>query len=221
MDLTPGRQRLVFVVIVIALVGLTSYLIENRHSGGTPAAGSSPSASTPQSSVSTSAGTQANGAPSSSVPAATPVPTASGAEIYQWLPFTAADLSGAAQTTLTFAKDYSTWSYTESATNYAAKMAGLVTSQELATLTSGYSTSGVAGPRVADKQVSTGSGTIDSIRSFGTNPVSITFVVTINQQVTSTQPATTAPPQQYAVTVVSSGGTWQVNDLELSQLGNT
>lgn len=219
MDLTPGRQRLVFVVIVIALVGLTSYLIENRHSGGTPAAGPSPS--TPQSSVSTSAGTQANGAPPSSVPAATPASTASGAEIYQWLPFTAADLSGAAQTTLTFAKDYSTWSYTESATDYAAKMAGLVTSQELATLTSGYSTAGVAGPRVTDKQVSTGSGTIDSIRSFGTNPVSITFVVTINQQVTSTQPATTAPPQQYAVTVVSSGSVWQVNDLELSQLGNT
>jgi len=219
MDLTPGRQRLVFVVIVIALVGLTSYLIENRHSGGTPAAGPSPS--TPQSSVSTSAGTQANGAPPSSVPAATPASTASGAEIYQWLPFTAADLSGAAQTTLTFAKDYSTWSYTESTTEYAAKMAGLVTSQELATLTSGYSTAGVAGPRVTDKQVSTGTGTIDSIRSFGTNPVSITFVVTINQQVTSTQPATTAPPQQYAVTVVSSGGTWQVNDLELSQLGNT
>jgi hypothetical protein len=219
MDLTPGRQRLVFVVIVIALVGLTSYLIENRHSGGTPAAGPSPS--TPQSSVSTSAGTQADGTPPSSVPAATPASTASGAEIYQWLPFTAADLSGAAQTTLTFAKDYSTWSYTESATDYAAKMAGLVTSQELATLTSGYSTAGVAGPRVTDKQVSTGTGTIDSIRSFGTNPVSITFVVTINQQVTSTQPATTAPPQQYAVTVVSSGGTWQVNDLELSQLGNT
>ena len=147
--------------------------------------------------------------------------TAGGAEIYQWLPFTAADLSGAAQTTVTFAKDYSTWSYTESTTEYAAKMAGLVTSQELATLTSGYSTAGVAGPRVTDKQVSTGTGTIDSIRSFGTNPVSITFVVTINQQVTSTQPATTAPPQQYAVTVVSSGGTWQVNDLELSQLGNT
>jgi hypothetical protein len=171
--------------------------------------------------VSTSAGTQANGAPSSSVPAATPVPTASGAEIYQWLPFTAADLSAASQTTLAFVKDYSTWSYTESVADYAAKLSPLVTTLELGTLKSGYSTAGVAGPRVADKQVSTGSGTIDSIRSFGTSPVSITFVVTINQQVTSTQPATTAPPQQYAVTVVSSGGAWQVNDLELSQLGNT
>ncbi len=221
MDLTPGRQRLVFVVIVIALVGLTSYLIESRHSGAAPAAAPSPSASTPQPSVSTPAGTQASGVPPSSVPAVTPVPTASGAEIYQWLPFTAADLSAAAQTTLTFAKDYSTWSYTESVTDYAAKLSPLVTTQELATLKSGYSTAGVAGPRLQDKQVSTGSGTIDSIRSFGAAPVSITFVVTLNQQVTSTQPATTAPPQQYAVTVVSSGGAWQVSDLELSQLGNT
>ena len=216
MDLTPGRQRLVFVVIVIALVGLTSYLIENRHSGGTPAAAPSPStsASTPS-----APGTQAS-VPPASVPAVTPAATASGAEIYQWLPFSAADLSAAAQTTLTFAKDYSTWSYTESATAYAAKLSPLVTPHELAILTSGYSTAGVAGPRVQDKQVSTGSGTIDSISSFGAGPV-ITFVITVTQQVTSTQPATTPPPQQYAVTVVSSGGTWQVNDLEQPLVGNT
>jgi hypothetical protein len=217
MDLTPGRQRLVFVVIVIALVGLTSYLIENRHSGAAPAAAPSPStsASTPS-----PAGTQASGVPPASVPAVTPAATAGGAEIYQWLPFTAADLSAAAQATLTFAKDYSTWSYTESATAYAAKLSPLVTPHELPILTSGYSTAGVAGPRVQDKQVSTGSGTIDSISSFGAGPV-ITFVVTITQQVTSTQPATTPPPQQYAVTVVSSAGTWQVNDLELPAVGNT
>jgi hypothetical protein len=214
MDLTPGRQRLVFVVIVIALVGLTSYLIESRHSGAAPAAAPSPSASTPS-----PAGTQGSGVPPSSVPAVTPVPTAGGAEIYQWLPFTAADLSAAAQTTLTFAKDYSTWSYRESVTDYAAKLSPLVTTQELATLKSGYSTAGVAGPRVQDKQVSTGSGTIDSIRSFGAGPTSITFLVTVNQQVTSTRPATAAS-QQYAVTVVSSGGGWQVTDLELAGLGN-
>ncbi|MGH3211200.1 MAG: hypothetical protein ACRDNO_25920 [Trebonia sp.] len=217
MDLTPGRQRLVFVVIVVALVGLTSFLIEHRHSGGTPAAAPTPStsASTPS-----PAGTQGSSVPPASVPAVTPAATAGGAEIYQWLPFTAADLSAAAQTTLTFAKDYSTWSYTESATDYAAKLGPLVSPHELALLESGYSTAGVAGPRVQDKQVSTGSGTIDSISSFGAGPV-ITFVVTVNQQVTSTQPATTPPPQQYAVTVVSSGGTWQVNDLEQPGIGNT
>jgi hypothetical protein len=221
MELTPGQQRLVFVVVVLALAGLGIYLLQGRGSGGgTPAAAPSTprSATTPQPSASAPS---AASVPASSVPAVTPAPTAGDAQIYQWLPFTAADLAAAAQTTTTFAKDYSTWSYTESVTDYAAKLSPLVTTQELATLKSGYSTAGVAGPRVADKQVSTGSGTIDSIRSFGAGPVSITFVVTVNQQVTSTQPATTAPPQQYAVTVVSSGGAWQVSDLELSQLGNT
>jgi hypothetical protein len=219
MDLTPGRQRLIFVVVAVVLVGFGIFLIKSRHSGGSSAA-TSPTASTPPSSASAggSAGSQTSGPPSS-VPAATPASTAGGAEIYQWLPFTAADLSAASQTTLTFAKDYSTWSYTESAANYAATMSTLVTPQELAVVKSGYSTSGVAALRTADKQVSTGTGTIDSIQSFAAGP-SITFFVTINQQVTSTQPASTQS-NQYAITVASSGGAWQVNNFELSKLGNT
>jgi hypothetical protein len=219
MDLTPGQQRLVFVVVVLALAGLGIYLIQGRGSGGgTPAAAPSPSTSTssPQPSAS---GPSAASVPPSTVPAATPVSTAGGAQIYQWLPFTPAELSAAAQTTLTFAKDYSTWSYKESAAAYAAKMNGLVAAPELAILKKGYSTAGVAQPRAAEKQVSTGSGTIDSIRSFGAGPTSITFVVTINQQVTPAQPGSTGT-SQYAVTVISSGGTWLVNDLELSALGN-
>jgi hypothetical protein len=221
MELTSGQRRLVFVVIVIALIGLGIFVIKGRGAAGTPAAAPSTSASASQSSASAASagGTAADSVPPSSVPAATPVSTAGGAEIYQWLPFTPAGLSAAAQITTTFAKDYATWSYTESAAAYADKLSGLVTTVELATLTNGYSTPGVAGPRVADKQVSTGSGTIDSIRSFATGPVSITFVVTINQQVTPALPGST-PSSQYAVTVVSSGSTWQVSDIELSALGN-
>jgi hypothetical protein len=219
MELTPGQQRLVFVVVVLALAGLGIYLLQGRGSGGgTPAAAPSTSATTqrPSASVPTAASV-----PPSAVPTTTtPLPTTGGAEIYQWLPFTAADLSAAAQTTLSFAKDYSTWSYTESVAAYAAKFNGLVTATELATLKNGYSTSGVAGPRTEDKQVSTGSGTIDSIRSFGTGPTSITFLVTISQQVKSTQPTSPAA-NQYAVTVVSSGSAWLVNDIELSKFGNT
>ena len=217
MDLTPGQQRLVFVVVVLALAGLGIYLIQGRGSGGgTPAAAPSPSATSPQPSANTPS---AASVPPSTVPAATPVSTAGGAQIYQWLPFTPADLSAAAQTTLTFAKDYSTWSYKESAAAYAAKMSGLVEASELAVLKNGYSTAGVAGPRAAEKQVSTGSGTIDTIRSFGTGPTSIIFVVTINQQVTPAQPGSTGS-SQYAITVISSGGSWLVHDLELSTLGN-
>ena len=54
--------------------------------------------------------------------------------------------------------------------------------------------------------------------SFGAGPT-ITFLVTVNQQVTSTQPTTTASTK-YAVTMVTSGGAWLVNDIELSTLGN-
>ena len=221
MDLTPGQRRLVFVVIVIALVGLGIFLIKGHNSGGTPAAAPSTSASgsQPSASASSAGGTAGGSAPPSSLPAATPASTTGGAEIYQWLPFTPAGLSAAAQTTTTFAKDYVTWSYTESVAAYADKLSGLVTPVELAALKNGYSTPGVAGPRVADKQVSTGSGTIDSIKSFATGPVSITFVVTISQQVSSTQPAKSMTGQ-YTVTLTLSGNAWQVNDIELSGLGN-
>jgi hypothetical protein len=151
----------------------------------------------------------------------TPVSTAGGGEIYQWLPFTQADLATAAQTTLAFAKDYATWSYTESAAAYGATFSGLATAQEVTSLENGYSTAGLAQQRTAEKQVSTGTGTIDSIRSIVTvpAPTSITFLVTITNTVTSTQPAATKSPQ-YAVTVASSAGAWQVNDIELANLGN-
>jgi hypothetical protein len=218
MELTTGQRRLLFAVVVLALAGLGIYLVSSRSSGGSPATAPAATASTAQP---TASGPTAAGVPPSTVPAATPVSTAGGAQIYQWLPFTAADLAAAAKTTVTFAGDYATWSYTEDAAAYGAKMSGLVTAQEAATLENDYGTSGVAGPRAADKQVSTGSGTIDSISSFGSgNPTSITFLVTISQHVTSTQPAKSMSGQ-YTVTVVSSGTAWQVNDIELSGIGNT
>jgi hypothetical protein len=219
MELTPGQRRLVFVVIVIVLVGLGFYLIHGRGSGGTPAAAASTPARTAAPAASTSS---AAGVPPAVVPAPTPVSTAGGAEIYQWLPFTPADLTAAAQATTSFAADYVTWSYQENTAAYVATMHGLVTATALTAVEAGYATPGVASMRTTDKQVSTGSGTIDSISSFGTSATgtSITFLVTINQKVTSTQPtATTAP--QYTVTVVSSGGAWQVSNINLSDLGNT
>ena len=223
MELTTGQRRLLFAVVVIALAGLGFYLVSSRSSGGSPAASAtSGSTGTPAASGSRQAtsGSTAAGVPPATVPAATPVSTAGGAEIYQWLPFTAADLTAAARTTVTFAGDYATWSYTENAAAYGAKMSGLVTASEAATLENDYGTSGVAGPRAADKQVSTGSGTIDAISSFGSgNPTSITFLVTISQQVTSTQPAKSMTGR-YTVTVVSSGSAWRVNDIELSGIGN-
>jgi len=230
MELTPGQQRLLFVVIVLALAGLGIYLIGGRRSGGTPAAAPSPTASTATASTGTAgtgtastgqpspSGTETASVPPSVVPPPTPVSTAGGAEIYQWLPFTPAGLTAAVKTTLSFATDYATWSYKESTAAYGAKFKALAAPPEIATLEEGYGTVGLAQARTATKQVSTGSGTIDQISSFGTGPT-ITFLVTITNRVTSTQPTTTQSPQ-FSVTVVSSAGAWQVNNIELSSLGN-
>ena len=165
MELTTGQQRLLFVVVVLALAGLGFYLLDGRASSS-PGAAPSPSPSATASSTPSATGTPSAGVPPTTVPAATPLSTAGGAEIYQWLPFTPGDLSAAAKTTLEFATAYTTWTYTEDTTAYAAKLSGLVTSDELPVLESAYATPGVAAQRTGQKQVSKGSGTIDSIRSF-------------------------------------------------------
>ena len=210
MELTPGRQRTVFVVIVLAFAGLGVYLLGHHGSGGgTPAA--APSTSAPA----TSSGPSV---PTTALPSATPVSTAGGAQIYQWLPFTAADLTSAVNTTTAFAKAYTTWSYTQSAAAYGATFANLATPTETSHLEAGYSTAGAAQQRTADKQVSTGSGTVSQITAFGSG--TITFTVSISQQVTPAQSGASAGPQQYSVTVISSGGGWLVNDIEYAGQGN-
>ena len=218
MDLTTGRQRLLFVVIVIALVALGIFVIEGRSHGTTAASAGTP---TPTPSASATAGSATASSAASTTPpatapsATTPSAGGGGANIYQWLPFTQADLTAAAKTTLAFAKDYVTWNSKESKAAYGAKMAGLVTAQEDATLEYDFATAA----RGAGNAVSTGSGTINSISSFGANPASITFTVDIAQQVVPTQGAN-AGPSQYSVTVELTGAAWQVNNIELVSVGN-
>ena len=218
MEPSSGQQRLLFVVVVLVLAGLGVYLISGRtHNGtaATPPASVSATSQAPQAPA-TSQAPQAPATTPASVPAS--VPTSGGkTDIYQWLPFSQQDLTEAARTTVAFAGDYGTYSYTETAAAYAGKMASLVTGELAATLKNAYATPGLAAQRTAQKQVSTGSGGIASIRSFG--PGSITFVVNIAQQLATTQ-GTSTKTTQYAVTVVSAAGGWQVNDIELAGAGN-
>ena len=218
MQPSSGQQRLLFVVVVLVLAGLGVYLISGRtHNGtaATPPASVSATSQAPQAPA-TSQAPQAPATTPASVPAS--VPTGGGkADIYQWLPFSQQDLTEAARTTVAFAGDYGTYSYTETAAAYTGKMASLVTGELAATLKNAYATPGVAAQRTAQKQVSTGSGGIASIRSFGSG--SITFVVNIAQQLATTQ-GTSTKTTQYAVTVVSAAGGWQVNDIELAGAGN-
>ena len=203
MELSSGQQRLLFAVVVLALGGLGVYLIGGRH--GTSA---SPP---PKATVSA--------APATTAPATTPATTngSGGVDIYQWLPFSQQDLTAASRATVAFAGDWETWSYTESAPAYAAKMSGVVTSELAATLENDYATPGVAALRSTQKQVSVSSGGIASISTFGSG--TITFVVNITQQLSTTS-GTTHTTKQYTVTVVSGPDGWQVNDIELAGVGN-
>jgi len=211
-DLTPGQQKAVFVLVVVVLAAVGYWLILPKvtHAKGHPQAAASPAASATE-----SASAQAP----ASAPAVTTSPAAAGnVNIYSWLPFTQQGLADAASVTVKFCTDYNTYSYTESAAAYVGAMNGLITGQLATTLQGLYSTPGVAKLRTSQKQVSTGTAAIDSLRAFG--PSSLTFIVTATQRLVSSR-GTTNGSARYAITVTGSGNSWQVNDIQLSNAGNS
>jgi hypothetical protein len=207
-ELSPRQRSAVFVVVVIALAALGYYLVvpAMTHAHGHTAA--SPAASP-------------SGAASESAPAPTVTASAAdanGVNIYAWLPFTPQDLAAASAVAVRFSIDYNTFTYTESAADYVGAMGRLITGQLATTLQAGYQTPGVASLRTSQKQVSTGSAVINSLRAFG--PSSMTFVVTAGQRLVTAN-GTSSGSTQYAITVTGSGASWQVSDIELESAGNT
>jgi hypothetical protein len=213
MDLSPGLQKAAFFLIVVVLAALGYYLVvpalthshsHNRATGtSTPGAGASARSATA----------------SAPPPAVTASPAAAGGvNIYSWLPFTQQDLSDAASVATRFSVDYDTYTYAETPSQYVGSMGGLITGELAATLKAAYATPGVATLRTGEKQVSTGTAVIDSLRAFG--PSSMTFIVTAGQRLVS-EKGTTSGSTQYAVTLTGSGTSWQVSDIELESAGNT
>lgn len=217
MDLTPRQRVLAFLGIVVLLGGTGAYLfipgVRAALGQGSPGSAARPSASAHQSSRAP--------LPSSS-PSSSAAPTGSAApsapNIYAWLPFSQGDLARAASVTEAFGAAYDTFNYRESAAAYVAAMRNLATTELTGSLARGYSTLGVASQRTRQRQVSTATAVINSLRSFGAS--SLIFVVTINQRLHTTQ-GTSQGSSQWAVTVINNGGTWLVNDIEPSQAGNT
>lgn len=205
MELSPGRQKLLFAAIVVALAVLGYSLVVPalRHTHSPAAAASTLSPAPPQ--------------PSQALSSTAPPASAQAVNIYSWLPFTQADLAAAAQVTTQFGAAYDTFSYTDSADAYLSRMTGLITQQLAATLRNGFTTAGVANLRDSQQQVSTGSATIIGLRAFG--QASLTFVVSLTQRLQTAQ-GTSSTPSRYAVTVVGSGAAWQVNDIEPEDAGN-
>ena len=208
MYLTSGQQKAVFVVIVIALAALGYYLVvpamthshANAQATPTPTAAATPSEAPPSPAVTTS-------------PAA-----AAGVNIWAWLPFTQQDLAQAASVTTKVAVDYDTYNYTETPQAYVATMGDLITADLAASIKQAYALPGVATLRTNEKQVSTGTAVINSLRAFG--PSSLTFVVTAGQRLVSGG-QTSANSTQYAITVTGSAGQWQVSDIEPADAGNS
>jgi hypothetical protein len=212
-ELSPRQRTAVFIAVVAALAALGYYLVAPAvtHSHGSANAAATTPASSPS-----AAATQQTQAAAPTIQAS--AAAAGGPDIYAWLPFTQQNLAAAASVAVRFSVDYNTFTYTESATDYTGAMGGLVTGELAGTLRAVYQTPGVAKLRTSQKQVSSGTAVISSLRAFG--PSSLTFVVTAGQRLATSDGASTASTQ-YAVTVTGSGSSWQVSDIELESAGNT
>ena len=223
MELSPGQRRAAFLAIVVALAGLGIYLVVpgvfgfGRHADSPAAAQSQEPSATPSATVPVPVSTPSAAPSVPPAPTTGPVIGTSAGAIYQWLPFRPADLAAAAEVAVQFGNLYDTFSYSETPSAYARSLRPLTTSDLEAQLERAYSTPGLAGPRVDDKQVSTGRARITSLRAFG--PGSLTFIVTITQKITSTK-GTSQTSNEYAETVVGGAGDWQVNDIQPASAGN-
>ncbi len=216
MELSPARQKLLFVVIVLVLAVVGYVLVVPALHKRTTA---SPKPSGTPSTAVSAPGT----APSTAAPVATTVP-AGDVNIYNWLPFTQQGLAEAAALAVRFANDYDTFTYTESPASYTGAMGGLITAQLAATLQNAYSTPGVANLRISQKQISTATASVVSLRGFGSS--SLTFIVSIAQKLATTH-GTSNSNTLYSVTLTGSSsgsgpiGGWQVSDIEYANAGNT
>jgi hypothetical protein len=209
-DASPAQRRIVFALIVFALVALGAYLLRPAVQVADRSA-SRPGAGTP------ATARPADPEPGSQSPVSTPAPSGQ-PDIYQWLPFSQQSLTVAAATVVRFGDAYGTFSYTQSAAAYVRPMQSLVSPSLAGQIAAAYSAPGVSAARNSGKQVSSGVATIESIRAFG--PDSLTFIVQISTRLTEvtgrSQHATA-----YAVTLTGSGPTWQASAIELASTGNS
>ncbi len=212
MELTPVQRIVTFTVVVLVLAGLGAYLFLPRSNDGAAAAGRPTPSSQPSRSAQPAP-------PPTTAPPASPSPGAGGKapDIYSWLPFTQSGLGSAAQVTTTFASDYGTFSYTESAEAYLAPMKPLMTTALAVVIGRAFATPGVAAQRTKSQQTSTGAATITSLRDYVPN--SLTFVVNLVQHLDGTK-GKSDQVDNYAITVTGSGSTWQVSDIEFASAGN-
>jgi hypothetical protein len=210
MELSPTQRKLTFALVVLALVALGVYLFVSRGSGPAPAARASHPARP------AAPARPAVSAPPASASAPADSAVTQNSDIFQLVPFTAAGLASGEKIADQFGAAYGTYSYTETAAAYVRSMQKLISPQLSQQIAAAYSTPGVAGQRTSQRQVATATAQVASLRAFGQS--SLTFIITVTQQVTATKGGGTKTAG-YAVTLTGGDTTWQVTDIELQNAG--
>jgi hypothetical protein len=219
MNFTTAGRRIVFAVIVCALAGLGAYLLSTARGGPGGQAANHPAAvasggARPGPSTSPADGTTAagqGGADQGGLGGAQP-------DIYQWLPFTQQGLAAAADVAVRFGDAYGSYSYAGTPAAYIATLQPVTSGQLAQQIDAAFTAPGVTAARTSGKQVSVGTATIQSIRAFG--PTSLTFVLQVSQQLSSTT-GRSVVTTVYAATLTGTGTSWQVSSIELASVGNS
>jgi hypothetical protein len=213
MEVSPVQRFAAFVVVVLVLAGLGVYLFLPHRS----AAGGRHDGAHRRCANSASARHCASTAPTPQP--GNPAPSGQAApDIYQWLPFTQSGLAAAAAVVTRFGDAYGTYSYTRSASAYAASLQPAASPSLIGQIEAAYAAPGVAATRANSKQVAVGVATIEAISGFG--PTSLTFLLQIAEQITATT-GTSQTSTRYSVTVTGNGTSWQVTGVELATVGNS
>lgn len=206
MDLTDRQRKLVFAALVVVLAAAGVFLTfgggGHRHAPVKHASASSPTAPTPTPST-----------PPVSEPPASPGTY----NIYSMLPFTRQDFNTAADVARRFTIAYGTYRFDEPPQAYIDRLRGMVTPDLANQLQQGAAAPGVLAQRKQDQEVSTSDATLDSLRDLGKDQ--LIFLATGRQHITKGG-RTSDSSQQYAVTVIRSGGGWVVYAFAPADVGD-
>jgi len=155
-------------------------------------------------------------APSLQKPPAPAGTTLDSPDIYRLLPVTAAQLAAATAAAAAFTRLYGTYSYTQLASTYLARLQPYTAPALQATLAEAATAPGLLQLRDRQHASAICTATITAIRDIAST--AITVLVTA-RQATHTRATTHATIQDYAVTLAPGGSGWEVYDIEPATAG--
>ncbi|AAZ54517.1 hypothetical protein JCM3263A_05490 [Thermobifida fusca] len=208
--LSDGAQRLVFGVLIVALVSFGIYW----SLGG----GSDTSDPEQQEQVAEGGRTETLEEGGEDQPVE-PLPTVAAEDmaLADWLPFSEEEFIAAAAVAQEFATDYGTIDYSKSPQEYYDRLGEHATKEYARTLAQSSGAEALWGERAEQKATSTGRAVVKSIRGF--DDESIVFILKV-QSITESDDGKAQNLGDFAVTMVKEGGSWRVYDFQPADAGN-